>query len=159
MRLPLSALLLIPLTTAPVAPLVAQAPPPAVSDSIMVPIRAMFRGMYAHDSAMVRSAFVPGAQFSRPPRPGRPHAFTSVDQFAAAVGRPGEPWDEQIYNIEIQEDAGMAAVWTFFRFSLGTKFSHCGVNAFLLVRTGEGWKISGLADSNRTTDCDVPSGG
>lgn len=151
--------LILSLAIAPATPLAAQSPPPAVRDSIMVPIRAMFSGMYAHDSALVRSAFVPGAQFSRPPRPGRLHAFTSVDQFVTAVARPGEPWDEQIYNIEIQEDAGMASVRTFFRFSLGTQFSHCGVNAFLVVRTGEGWKISGLADSHRTTGCDAPSGG
>lgn len=159
MRLPMARLLLLALAGVTAAPLAAQSPVPAVRDSIMVPIRAMFRGMYAHDSALVRSAFVPGAQFSRPPRPGQPHAYTSVDQFVAAVGRAGEPWDEQIYDIKIQEDAGMASVWTFFRFSLGAKFSHCGVNAFLVVRTGEGWKISGLADSHRTTECAAPSDG
>lgn len=137
------------------APLAAQAPSPAVRDSILMPIRRMFDGMRAHDSAAVRSAFVPGAQFSRPPAPGRPHRYTTLDQFVAAVGRPGEPWDEQIFDPEVREDGGMATVWTFFTFSLGSRFSHCGVNAFQVVRTAEGWKISGLADSNRATGCET----
>lgn len=130
-------------------------PSPALHDSIMAPIKAMFDGMRAHDSAAVRGAFVPGAQFSRPPAPGRVHAYTALDQFVAAVGRPGAPWNEQIYDPEIREDAGMATVWTFFTFHLGDNFSHCGVNAFQLVRTGEGWKISGLADSSRRSGCEV----
>ena len=137
------------------SPLSAQAPAAPVRDSIMAPIRRMFDGMRAHDSAAVRSAFVPGAQFSRPPAPGRPHRYTTVDQFVAAVGRPGAPWDEQIFDPEIREDGGMATVWTFFTFSLGDRFSHCGVNAFQVVRTDEGWKISGLADSNRPTGCET----
>jgi hypothetical protein len=136
-------------------PLAAQAPVAPVRDSIMAPIRRLFDGMRAHDSTAVRSAFVPGAQFSRPPAPGRPHAFTSVDQFVTAIGRPGAPWDEQIFDPEIREDGGMATVWTFFTFMLGDRFSHCGVNAFQLVRIGEGWKISGLADSNRRTGCET----
>lgn len=133
----------------------AHAVAPALRDSILAPVRAMFRGMYAHDTALVRSAFVPGAQFARPPRPGQPARFTTVDQFVAAVGRPDEPWDEKIYDAEIREDAGMASVWTFFTFHRGEAFSHCGVNAFLVIRTGEGWKISGLADSNRREGCDA----
>jgi hypothetical protein len=130
-------------------------PAQAVQDSIMAPIKAMFDGMRAHDSTMVRSAFVAGAQFSRPPAPGQAHRYTTLDQFLGAVGRPGAPWDERIYDAEIREDGGMATVWTFFTFHLGDRFSHCGVNAFQLVRTGDGWKISGLADSNRQTGCEV----
>ncbi len=140
------------------APLAAQAefrPSPAVADSIVTVVKTLFDGMRAHDSAMVRSVFVPGAQFSRPPAPGRTHRFTTVDQFVAAVGRPDQPWDEKFYDPEIREDAGMATVWTFFTFHRGTEFSHCGVNSIQLIRTGEGWKISGLADSNRNTGCGV----
>ncbi len=127
-----------------------------LQDSILAPIKAMFDGMRAHDSAMVRSAFVPGAQFSRPPAPGQAHRYTSLEQFLGGVGRPGAPWDEQIYDVEIREEGGMASVWTFFTFHLGERFSHCGVNAFLVVRTAEGWKISGLADSfPRETGCEI----
>lgn len=130
-------------------------PAPALHDSIMAPVKAMFDGMRAHDSALVRSAFVAGAQFSRPPAPGQAHRYTTLDQFLGAVGRPGAPWDERIYDAEIREDGGMATVWTFFTFHLGERFSHCGVNAFQVVRTADGWKISGLADSNRQTGCEV----
>ncbi len=130
-------------------------PVAAVQDSILAPILSLFRGMQAHDSAMVRGAFVPGAQFSRPAAPGQGHRYTTLDQFVAAVGQPGLPWNERIYDADIREDAGLATVWTFFTFHAGEQFSHCGVNAFHVVRTGQGWKISGLADSNRRTGCEV----
>jgi hypothetical protein len=138
-----------------VSPLAAQGPAAPVRDSIMVPIRQLFDGMRAHDSAAVRAAFVPGAQFSRPPMPGQAHRYTTLDQFVQAVGRPGVPWDEQIFDPEIREDGGMATVWTFFTFSLGDRLSHCGVNAFQVIRTDAGWRIAGLADSNRRTGCET----
>lgn len=130
-------------------------PSPAVADSIIAVVRTLFDGMRAHDSAKVRSVFVPGAQFSRPPAAGRAPGFTTVDQFVAGVGRPDVPWDEKFYDPEIREDGGMATVWTFFTFHRGGTFSHCGVNSIQLIRTAGGWKISGLADSNRRTGCET----
>jgi hypothetical protein len=29
------------------------------------------------------------------------------------------------------------------------KYSHCGVDVFMLVKTADGWKISTLADTRR----------
>jgi len=38
----------------------------------------------------------------------------------------------------------IAVVWTKYDFHREGKFSHCGVDAFNLIKTQEGWKISGI---------------
>jgi hypothetical protein len=40
-----------------------------------------------------------------------------------------------------------------YSFYLGDKFSHCGVDAFLLARDGTEWKVVSLADTRRRQGC------
>lgn len=125
---------------------------------VLAPIKRLFDGMRAHDSTLIRSAFAEGAQMmTRTPRPGGPQlvAFASVDGFVAQAGRPGEPWDEQIFDPKVEIDGNLASVWIFYTFALGDKFSHCGVDAIHLVKADGGWLIASLADTRRTEDCDT----
>jgi hypothetical protein len=130
----------------------------AAHDSVMMPIKRLFDGMRAHDSTMIRSAFVPGAMMMGSlPRSGAPSnvTFSSIDGFVTAAGRPGQPWDEQIFDPVVQIDGALASAWVFYTFHAGTTFSHCGVDALQLLKTAEGWKISVIADTRRTTDCGI----
>ena len=43
--------------------------------------------------------------------------------------------------------------WAAYDFSFGTRHSHCGTDAFQLLRTVEGWKIVSLAVTYRTEGC------
>lgn len=138
------------------APLAAQEPvPPATRDSIVAVAKRLFDGMRGHDSTMIRSTFAPGAMMSGVPRPGQPVAYQSPDGFIAQAGRPGAPWDEQIFDPVVQVDGDLASLWTFYTFSLGERFSHCGVDSFQLVRLGGEWKIAFLADTRRQTGCET----
>jgi hypothetical protein len=139
------------------APLSAQAQGEwtATHDSIVGIAKTLFDGMRTHDTVMIRSAFAPGALMGGVPRPGQPVKFESIDGFLAQAGRPGPSWDEQIYDPEVRIDGGLATLWVFYTFALGEKFSHCGVDAFQLVRTNQGWKISALSDTRRTTGCET----
>lgn len=128
----------------------------AAHDSVMMPIKRLFDGMRAHDSTMIRSAFAPGAMMMGSfPRTGLPSSvsFSSVDAFVTAAGRPGVPWDEQIFDPMVEIDGHLATAWVFYTFHLGDRFTHCGVDAMQLIRTEQGWKISVLADTRRTTEC------
>jgi hypothetical protein len=123
---------------------------------VLAPIKRLFDGMRAHDSTLIKSAFAPGAQMmTRAPREGGPQAVTysSVDGFVAAASRPGEPWDEQIFDPVVSIDANLASVWVFYTFSLGEKFSHCGVDAIHLVKADSAWLIASIADTRRTENC------
>ena len=39
---------------------------------------------------------------------------------------------------------------------MGKRFSHCGVDAFQLVKTAAGWKIFQLSDTRRKEKCEIP---
>jgi hypothetical protein len=44
-------------------------------------------------------------------------------------------------------------VWTEYDFHLGTNFSHCGIDAFQLLKTSAGWKIVALSDTAQREGC------
>jgi hypothetical protein len=145
------ALTLVPILSAP-SVLSAQAD----TSAVMAPIQRLFDGMRAHDSAMVRSAFAPDTRMvSSSMRTGTPAIESeSIDGFVNAVGKPSKDvWDERIHDPVIHVDDGLAMVWVKYSFYLNDKFSHCGVDAFLLARDTAGWKIASLGDTRRREGC------
>jgi hypothetical protein len=124
-------------------------------------INHLFMGMYKADSLMVRSAFsneVTMATAYRD-REGKPVLLReySINNFVMAVGQPqAEPLTEEIWNLKIQIDGDFAQAWCDYGFYRGNKFSHCGVDAFQLHKSPEGWKIFHLADTRRKEGCNIP---
>ncbi len=54
---------------------------------------------------------------------------------------------EDMYAPEVRVDGDVALVWGRYVFFVEGKISHCGLNAFHLVRTDAGWKIGGIAST------------
>jgi hypothetical protein len=54
---------------------------------------------------------------------------------------------EDMYAPEVRVDGDLALVWGRYVFFVEGKISHCGLNAFHLVRTDTGWKIGGIAST------------
>ncbi|HET8763399.1 MAG TPA: nuclear transport factor 2 family protein [Gemmatimonadales bacterium] len=124
--------------------------------AVMAPIHRLFDGMRAHDSAAVRSVFAPGAALSSSSiRNGTPTVQSEpIDGFIAAVGRPStDKFDERISDPVVHIDDGMAMVWVKYSFYLNDKFSHCGIDAFLLAQDTSGWKILTIGDTRRREGC------
>ena len=119
-------------------------------------IMQMFDGMRAGDSSMVSGAFYSDVEMftSFNNKMGKP-VFHKGDLqgFLKAVGTPhDEVWNEVIHNYDIRVEDNLAQAWTAYSFLLGDKLQHCGVNAFHLTKTENGWKIFQLADT-RKRDC------
>lgn len=53
-------------------------------------------------------------------------------------------------------DGPLASVWVVYAFYVDDPFSHCGVDAFHLVKLEDSWKIFHLVDTRRKADCEVP---
>lgn len=140
------------LSLAAAAPLAAQ----GAEAEVRAAITRLFDGMREGDSAKVRSVFHPLARLgSATARDGvvsvRPD---SPDGFIRAIGTPKEAiWDERIANLVIQVDGPLATAWMDYTFYLGTRRSHCGVNAVQLVRMAESWQIVSLIDTRRQEGC------
>ncbi|HEU4588215.1 MAG TPA: nuclear transport factor 2 family protein [Gemmatimonadales bacterium] len=119
-------------------------------------VNRLFDAMRAGDSAGVRATFHPKAQFATAAvKDGQPLVqFESIDPFLRAVGTPHpEVWDERLSNVVVHVDGPLAVVWADYAFYLGDKFSHCGVDAFQLARTGDTWQIVSIIDTRRKQGC------
>ncbi len=116
----------------------------------------MFDAMRAGDSTALRSIFDPSARMISvfyKDGVSKKHEG-SVDRFVGAVGTPhDEVWDEKIWSYDIRIDGNLASVWTDYSFYLGENLRHCGVNAFHLFKTEEGWKIIQITDTRRKENC------
>ncbi|MBU1820432.1 MAG: nuclear transport factor 2 family protein [Bacteroidetes bacterium] len=117
----------------------------------------LFTGMRTGDSSLVRKVFTADATLqsvSITPAGQVKAGKASIESFIKAVGTPHvEAWDERIYDLKIEVDGPMATVWAPYKFYVGEKFSHCGVNAFTLLKTDAGWKIAAITDTRRKEDC------
>ncbi|WP_199138882.1 nuclear transport factor 2 family protein [Pedobacter sp. ASV12] len=126
-------------------------------EAVKTTINQLFEGMRKADTALVRQAFAKQnvMQTIVKGKDGKSIVRTeSVDGFVKAVGTPHpEKYDERIVFTKVLVDANLASVWTDYKFYIGDKFSHCGVNSFQLFKGEEGWKIIYIIDTRRKEGC------
>jgi hypothetical protein len=120
----------------------------------------LFDAMRARDTAAARALFEPGARLqSIATRQGvLTVSEDSLGMFLRAIGTPHpQRFDERIANERVLIDGPYAVAWVDYTFYLGDQKSHCGVDAFQLVRRPTGWRIFGLTDTRRRENCpDLP---
>ena len=119
----------------------------------------LFDGMEKRDSAALRAALLPGAQFvAVVERDGQLVVrVMSADEFIIGVPKRTAVPHERMWSPEVRIDGGIATVWAPYNFHNGESFSHCGVDSFQLVNTTNGWKIAGIAYTVQTKGCAGPS--
>ncbi len=138
-----------------VAPLSAQSAD-GEQQAVLGVMKQLFDGMRAGDSAMVAATFHPRIQMSTAlDRQGTATLeMGEAAGFLKAVGTPhAEMYDERVYNPIVHIDGPLATIWVEYSFFVGPKFSHCGVDAFLMAKEGSAWKIIAISDTRRRTGC------
>ena len=73
------------------------------------------------------------------------------DDFLKAIGGAPVKLLEKIFEPVVLVEDGLANVWVRYEFYADDKYSHCGIDSFLLVKTAAGWKIASIADTRRKT--------
>ncbi len=119
-------------------------------------VTRLFDGMRSSDTSMVRTLFRPDAQLiTTLMQNGQPSVRQdSLEVFLRSIGTVREEkLDERLKNERVFVDGTLAVVWTEYDLFLGTRFIHCGVDAFQLARVGERWQIVSLADTRRRDGC------
>ncbi len=119
-------------------------------------VKSLFDAMRTKDSAAARGLFHPNAQLWNTTMRGGERVVTveGVDAIVKAIGGPTpDVLDERTRNEIVHLDGALASVWTDYSFYIGTRFSHCGVDAFQMAETKDGWKIIALADTRRRQGC------
>lgn len=142
--------------------LLAAAPVSAQSSEekdVLAVVQKLFDGMRARDTAAMRALLHPQARMASPSMRNGTFSVTVESPDPWLQGLPKAPpglLDERISNPVVRVDGALASVWVDYAFYLGDKFSHCGVDAFHLVRTPQGWQIIDLADTRRREGCPPP---
>lgn len=117
----------------------------------------LFDGMRAGDSSMVHSVFFDECRMysnSVNKKGENINEEGDLNKFLSAIGTPHEQiWDEKIWNTTVQIDLGVAQVWTEYGFYVGDKFSHCGIDAFQLMKENDQWKILQIIDTRKRDGC------
>jgi len=135
-------------------PLRAQDPDRA---AVLATVQKVFTAMRTRDTALLRQAFDTSARLAGVSTRNGPASvrLTAPMAFGAAIASApaGDVWNERIWDPEVRIDGDVAQVWAYYTFHRNATFSHCGVDAFMLLKVGGEWKITQLADSRRTTGC------
>jgi hypothetical protein len=136
------------------------APPVRAQDeraAVLATVQRLFDGMQRGDTALMRSAFLPGAKlFGIRTRPNGQTVVQQITEQQFAEFRAGDTrgeWLERAFDPEVRIDGTMATVWAAFEFRLAGQFSHCGTDAVQLLKTADGWRIVSLADTFQRTGC------
>ncbi len=126
-------------------------------DSVKTAINDLFIAMKAGDSKAFLAAMSDSAvlQTVSQDATGRTVVLTeNIQEFAAYLATmKKDAADERIVFDGINIDGAMATAWVPYEFYLDGKFSHCGVDAFVLVRVAGKWKIQYIIDTRRKTGC------
>lgn len=121
-------------------------------------VNRLFEGMKKSDTAMIRSAFTANSilQTVIKNKEGKVSIVSEpLDSFLLSISKPHtDIYDERIEFDAIKIDGELAMVWAPYKFYIGDKFSHCGVDAFQLVKVNNEWKIQYLIDTRRRQGCD-----
>lgn len=119
-------------------------------------VQALFDAMAARDGDEIRRLLTEGATFvaTAETADGVQVLESTGAEFAASIGQPGPALLERMWDPHVMIEGPLAVVWTPYDFHVDGEFSHCGIDAVSLVRTSDGWKISSIAYTRETEDCD-----
>jgi hypothetical protein len=127
------------------------------TDAVKETINTLFNAMRKGDSTMLKSVFAKDMllQSIGTDKDGKKILTNETgDAFAKAIGTPHAViYDERITFDDIKIDGALASVWAPYKFYLGDKFSHCGVDVFQLMKTTAGWKVIYIVNTRRKDAC------
>jgi len=114
-------------------------------------VTTLFDAMREKDETKLRSVFHADARLHSA---GNPDQGTPIEGFIQSVLSSPANLDEVTFDEEVLVDGALAVAWTPYNFFANGEFSHCGVDAFTMVRTNEGWKILQIVDTRVQEGCD-----
>ena len=125
---------------------------PTEEQAVLATVQRLFDAMRGRDTAAIRSLFGPGARLvgMRTHRGGEIVTQSlTAEELADYVARdPRGSWIERMWDPQVRVSGSLATVWAEYDFHFGTRFSHCGVDAFQLLRVPDrGWVIVSIADT------------
>lgn len=122
----------------------------------------LFAAMKAKDYQQIKSLFLVGGQLTAFDQPKDGKGFSTTrnftgDAFALMIsGAKAPEFVEKMPTKDVRIYGDSAVVIGRYTFHLGEKFSHCGTNAFHLLKSNGEWKIANASSTLETANCEKP---
>ena len=168
---PLRPALLLPLAlcAACVGPLPAAlperaAPPPPVAlsgeaQAVAALAQRLFDAMAARDTTALRALLHPRATFVVVDSAGAVQRLTNLTPWVQSIGASPVPVVERMTAPPRVEVHGpLATLWVPYTLHVGSRFSHCGIDALDAVRENGRWTLLVLTFSMQRTGCEALGG-
>lgn len=120
---------------------------------VLATVQATFDAMAKHDAAALAKILDPDGSIAVVREDGKITRVTNQAFIGRIANAQGELL-ERIWNPKIQVDGGLATLWAPFDFHLNGQFTHCGTDAITLVRDSSGWKITHIAYTHKSSNCE-----
>ncbi|SFD29139.1 nuclear transport factor 2 family protein [Spirosoma endophyticum] len=128
--------------------------------AVKATVNKLFEGMQKADSTILRPLFTPTARLQTVVNKQGEVAVNDdgIGKFISSIGKAkAGTLDERLASMEVKIDGELATAWTPYVFYRQDQKSHCGVNAFTLVKMSGSWKIQTIIDTRRKDNCpDLP---
>ena len=124
-------------------------------DSVVATVNEFFRAMTARDTAaLARVQFADGILYAAPMQ-GDSVAIRrgTFEGFAQQLAGTRDTYVERMWEPTVLMHGPLAVVWAPYDFHRNKTFSHCGVDAFTLLRSPTGWKIATVSYTTEATGC------
>jgi hypothetical protein len=113
-------------------------------DAVLKVVQAFFDTMTARDIEGAREILVPQGRFHAMRAGAEPRSLSN-EEYLAQLQASKQTMRERIWNPEVRVHGSIATMWAPYDFWIDGKFSHCGIDAFDLIKTEKGWQIAGGA--------------
>jgi opacity protein-like surface antigen len=130
--------------------------PDSERSHVIAAVQAFFDSMEKADAELAKKVLMPEARFfSAAERDGKMTVRPSTGEaFVASFSNPNRAKAlERMWDPDVRVQGAIAQVWTRYDFHSNGTFSHCGIDAFSLVKTDEGWKIANAMWTVERTGC------
>ena len=131
------------------------APGPEVAQ-IEAVAEAVLRGISEGDAALLEEALHPFAYLMAVPDEGTARRQERAD-FIQNVGESGGRYLERMWDPRTEVSGPVATVWAPYDFHIDGQFSHCGIDAFQLIRQDDRWWVLSVVYTMRRGDDCEPS--
>lgn len=124
-------------------------------DSLAV-VNKLWAEMAAHNPAGIVALFTKEAQLAAVIKNKEGKSVTRtfpVEAFSKNFAEKKSEIREDMYDPQVKTFGDLALIWGRYVFFVDGKISHCGVNAFHLVRSDSGWVIANASTTIEPNGC------
>lgn len=120
--------------------------------AVSAAVTQFFHALANKDSAAARAVMMPEGRFYSVREDGSYRTQTHAE-FFQRIAEETSAFLERMWDPTILVNDRIAVLWAPYDFHRNGQFSHCGIDAFSLIKTTEGWKIVGTIYSIKREGC------